>query len=76
MMSASAPDPDDTVKATAEARFDWEDPLGLHDQLLEDERLTSAAAHEFCQERLMPRVLEAHRHEHFDRAIMRDPTAR
>ncbi|MCZ6892689.1 MAG: acyl-CoA dehydrogenase [Gammaproteobacteria bacterium] len=71
-MSASAPDPGDTVKATAEARFDWEDPLGLHDQLIEDERLTSAAAHEFCQERLMPRVLEAHRHEHFDRAIMNE----
>ena len=71
-MSASAPDPGDAAQATAEARFDWKDPLGLHDQLIEDERLTSAAAHQFCQERLMPRVLEAHRHEHFDRAIMNE----
>ncbi|MEE2983316.1 MAG: acyl-CoA dehydrogenase [Pseudomonadota bacterium] len=71
-MSASTPDPGDAAQATAEARFDWKDPLGLHDQLIEDERLTSAAAHQFCQERLMPRVLEAHRHEHFDRAIMNE----
>ena len=71
-MSASAPDPGDATQATTEARFDWKDPLGLHDQLTEDECLTSAAAHQFCQERLMPRVLEAHRHEHFDRAIMNE----
>jgi glutaryl-CoA dehydrogenase len=69
-MSATAPGPGDPPKATAEGRFNWEDPLGLHDQLTEDERLTHAAARQFCQERLMPRILEAHRHEHFDRAIM------
>ena len=69
-MSATAPGPGSQVKATAEGRFNWEDPLGLHDQLSEEERLTHAAARQFCQERLMPRILEAHRHEHFDRAIM------
>ncbi len=58
--------------SSAEARFDWADPLLLASALSEDERLVSAAAHTFCQERLLPRVLEAHRHEHFDRAIMNE----
>jgi glutaryl-CoA dehydrogenase len=58
--------------ASAEAAFDWQDPLRLHDQLHEDERLISRAAHDFCQAHLMPRVRDAHRHEHFDRAIMRE----
>ena len=34
------------------------------------ERAIRDAAHEFCQEKLFPRVIEANRHEHFDRAIM------
>ena len=71
-MSATVPGPEAHVKATAEGRFNWEDPLGLHLQLSEEERLTHAAARQFCQERLMPRILEAHRHEHFDRAIMNE----
>ena len=71
-MSATVPGPEAQVKATAEGRFNWEDPLGLHLQLSEEERLTHAAARQFCQERLMPRILEAHRHEHFDRAIMNE----
>jgi len=69
-MSHAATDMKTPSAATAEARFDWQDPLRLADQLHEDERLLCAAANTFCQERLMPRVLEAHRHEHFDRAIM------
>ncbi|MCP5198638.1 MAG: acyl-CoA dehydrogenase [Gammaproteobacteria bacterium] len=59
-------------KATAEGPFDWQDPLRLVDQLHEDERLVSAAARAFCEERLLPRVRDAHRHEHFDRAIMNE----
>ena len=57
---------------TAEGRFDWTDALRLGDQLAEDERLIAEAAHAFCQERLMPRIRDAHRHEHFDRAIMNE----
>ncbi len=58
--------------ASAEALFSWTDPLGLSAQLSDEERLTSEAAHAFCQAQLMPRILHAHRHEHFDRAIMRE----
>jgi glutaryl-CoA dehydrogenase len=51
-------------------RFEWEDPLLLEDQLSEEERMLRDAARAYCQERLMPRILEANRHERFDRAIM------
>jgi glutaryl-CoA dehydrogenase len=52
--------------------FDWEDPLLLEELLTEEERLVRDAARSYCQERLMPRVLEANRHEVFDREIMRE----
>jgi glutaryl-CoA dehydrogenase len=50
--------------------FDWRDPLRLDEQLSEDERAIRDTAHAYCQEHLFPRILEAHRHERFDRAIM------
>ena len=71
-MSNPAPQTQSNATPTAEGRFDWTDPLGLSSQLSEDERLVSTAAFDFCQSQLMPRVLEAHRHEHFDREIMRE----
>ena len=46
--------------------FVWEDPLLLEGQLTEDERMIRDAAHQFCQEKLLPRVQEAFRKEHFD----------
>ncbi len=50
--------------------FQWDDALLLEDQLSEDERAMRDAAHDYCQDRLMTRVLEANRHERFDRSIM------
>ncbi|MGA8261637.1 MAG: acyl-CoA dehydrogenase [Arenicellales bacterium] len=55
-----------------QARFRWDDPLLFLDQLNDEERLISDSAREYCQSRLMPRVLEAHRREHFDRQIMNE----
>ncbi len=52
--------------------FTWDDPLRLDAQLSEDERAIRDAARAYCQEKLFPRVLQAHRHEHFDRAIMNE----
>jgi glutaryl-CoA dehydrogenase len=60
------------IVPTAEAKFNWADPLGLQDRLSEEERLLSEAANTFCQSRLLPRVLQAHRHETFDKGIMRE----
>ncbi len=51
-------------------RFDWKDPLLLESQLTEDERMIRDAAHDYCQSKLMTRVLEANRHEVFHREIM------
>ncbi len=58
-------------RASAEASFDWQDPLLLSEQLTEEERLVSQSAREFCQERLMSVVRDMHRHESFDPALMR-----
>jgi glutaryl-CoA dehydrogenase len=55
---------------TPRTRFQWDDPLLLDDQLTDDERQVRNAAHAYCQEKLMPRVLQANRHETFDRDIM------
>jgi glutaryl-CoA dehydrogenase len=50
--------------------FDWQDPLLLEDTLSEEERMLRDSVRDFCQEKLMTRVLEANRHEHFHREIM------
>ena len=52
--------------------FNWEDPFLLDELLTDEERMVKESAHQFCQERLMPRILEANRHERFDRSIMNE----
>ncbi|PHV12284.1 acyl-CoA dehydrogenase [Chitinimonas sp. BJB300] len=54
----------------AKPHFQWDDALLLDEQLNDDERMIRDAARDYCQGRLMPRVLEANRHERFDREIM------
>ncbi len=54
------------------AKFHWEDPLLLDQQLTEDERMVRDAARAYAQDKLMPRVLEAFRHEKTDPAIFRE----
>jgi len=50
--------------------FQWDDPFLLNDQLDEEERMVRDAARDYCQDKLMTRVLEGNRHETFDRDIM------
>jgi len=52
--------------------YDWTDPLDLDGALNDEECMVRDNAHGYCQEKLLPRVLEAHRHENFDRNIMRE----
>jgi len=52
--------------------FQWDDALLLDQQLTEDERAIRDAAREYCADRLFPRILEANRHEKFDRSIMNE----
>ncbi|MCD4485826.1 acyl-CoA dehydrogenase [Chromobacterium vaccinii] len=58
--------------STQRASFAWEDPLLLQSQLTDEERLVQQSAHEYCQERLLPRVLTANREERFDREIINE----
>jgi len=50
--------------------FKWDDPFLLNDQLTSEERMIRDAARRYCQDKLMPRILEANRHEIFHREIM------
>ncbi len=50
--------------------FKWNDPLLLNDQLTDEERMIRDAARKYCQEKLLPRVIEANRKEIFHREIM------
>ncbi|MEI7739518.1 MAG: acyl-CoA dehydrogenase [Betaproteobacteria bacterium] len=52
--------------------FQWQDPFLLDDQLSEEERMIQQAAHEYCQRKLLPRVLEAFRSEKTDPTIFRE----
>ena len=52
--------------------FDWSDPLLLERALSEEERLVRETVQAYCQEKLMPRILKAHREEQFDREIMQE----
>jgi glutaryl-CoA dehydrogenase len=52
--------------------FAWDDPFLLDDQLTQEERMIRDTAREYAQDKLMPRVLMANRHEHFDREIMNE----
>ncbi|MBY6210753.1 acyl-CoA dehydrogenase [Microbulbifer agarilyticus] len=50
----------------------WDDILLLDRQLSDEERMIRDTAREYCQSRLMPRVLEANRNEIFHREIMEE----
>jgi glutaryl-CoA dehydrogenase len=56
----------------AKPEFQWEDPLFLDAQLSEEERLVRDTARNYAQDKLMPRIVEANRHERFDREIMNE----
>jgi glutaryl-CoA dehydrogenase len=56
----------------AKASFHWDDPFLLQQQLTEDERMIEEAARAYCQDKLLPRVTEAFRHEKTDVAIFRE----
>ncbi len=67
----------DTGKArksakTSRPKFQWDDPFLLDEQFTEEETLVRDTARAYAQEQLMPRILEANRHETFDRNIMNE----
>ena len=52
--------------------FKWDDPFLFDRQLSEDERMVRDTAHDYAQEKLAPRILEAFRHEKSDPGIFRE----
>ena len=68
---SSAPEPPPAF-AGSRAAFDWSDPFRLEDALTGEERMIRDTARGFAQDRLMPGIVEANRHERFDREIMRE----
>ena len=54
------------------AKFNWEDPMLFEDQLTEEEKLVRDSTRQYAQEKLMPRILEANRHEIFDHDIFHE----
>jgi glutaryl-CoA dehydrogenase len=55
---------------TTKPLFNWEDPLLLDEQLTDEERMVRDSARAYAQDKLMPRVVEANRHERFDREVL------
>jgi glutaryl-CoA dehydrogenase len=62
----------DRVHASTKPVFKWDDPLLLDAQLTEEERMVRDAAHAYAQDKLMPRIKEAFRHEKTDPDIFRE----
>jgi glutaryl-CoA dehydrogenase len=62
----------DRAHAPAKAVFKWDDPLLLDAQLTEEERMVRDAAQAYAQDKLMPRIKDAFRHETTDPTIFRE----
>ncbi|MBK8158268.1 MAG: acyl-CoA dehydrogenase [Rhodospirillaceae bacterium] len=61
-----------SARTAAKPEFQWDDPLFLDAQLSEEERLVRDTARAYAQDKLMPRIVQANRHERFDREIMNE----
>ncbi len=62
----------DFSRGAAAARFAWDDPFLLDEQLAGEERLIRDTARAYAQEKLQPRILEAYREERTDPGIFRE----
>lgn len=45
------------------AQFDWQDPFQLESSLTEDEISIRDTFRSYCKDKLMPRIVDANRHE-------------
>lgn len=52
------------------ADLQWDDIFLLESQLSDEEKMIRDAARAYCEDKLLPRVIEANRHEIFHREIM------
>ncbi|KAL1953459.1 hypothetical protein VTO42DRAFT_2797 [Malbranchea cinnamomea] len=56
--------------ASSAAKFDWEDPLNAANLYTPEELAIQDTARQYCQERLLPRILDAYRNEDYDKRIL------
>ncbi|KPI44946.1 Glutaryl-CoA dehydrogenase, mitochondrial [Cyphellophora attinorum] len=59
-------------RCASTATYQWDDPLNLDSLLTDEEKAIQETARSYCQERLMPRVLEAFRKEDYDKKILEE----
>lgn len=52
--------------------FQWDDPFFVEDQLSSEEKLIRDTAKKYAQDKLMPRILEANRHEKVDLDVFKE----
>lgn len=50
----------------------WDDILILEDQLTADEKIVQSSVRSFCDDKLMPRIINDNRNEHFSREILNE----
>lgn len=67
---ATVPKSSRCMSSKSAAEFNWQDPLLFESQLSDEERMLRDQFHNYCQEKLMPRIIQANRKEDFDKAIM------
>ncbi|PHH64464.1 hypothetical protein CDD81_4539 [Ophiocordyceps australis] len=58
--------------SASQTTFDWQDPLSCRSILTEEELAISDTAERYCQDRLLPRVLQAYRDEDYDAKILEE----
>lgn len=56
--------------SSSSTAFNWCDPLSFDSLLSEEEKMIRDSVQQYCQAKLMPRILLANRNEEFDRNIM------
>lgn len=73
--NAAGQGPDEEERRVASMRsgqFDWRDPFLIDAHLTEEERMMRDTVAAYASEKLMPRIVQAHRHETFDVGIMKE----
>lgn len=61
-----------TCTRKAKVIFNWEDPFNLDGQLSDEEKAIRDSFKTYCDEKLMPRIIEANRNETFDKNIYKE----
>src|ERR1700680_1792325 len=59
-------------KSAASPQFRWGDPLLLDEHITDEKRLVRDSTRAYFQEKLLPRIVDANRHERFDREILNE----